>query len=216
VPFAELLRRDDQPRAALRVLEDGLKRRPGLRSARFVHAKVVADLGDVERALAEVEELVPDDPDNVALATTYLELLIRSDDGARARAHLPRLHALGVDPARLGAWARELDTRDRDLEVEVIAGPSSKQDVFLCDAVAEGLARRGASDAARRAWEALSLRPEDAGAAERRMARAASTALQTTTGAVASTDTRPPGSTQRATPATRDALRRRLALWEVR
>jgi len=216
VPLAELLRKDQQLRAALRVLEEGLKRRPGLRSARYVRAKVMADLDDVGGALAEVEELVPDDPDNVALATTYLELLIRADEGARARAQLPRLHALGVDPARLGIWARELDAMDRDLEVHAVTEPELPEDPFLCDAVAEGLARRGASEAALRAWEALSRRPEDARAAERRMARSAVGGPHAPATSVATSGGERPAAPQRATPAGRDALRRRLALWETR
>lgn len=160
VNLAEHLHRAGETHEALEVLEEGLQHRPGLRSARVLRCRLLVAIGQVGEALAGTTELLAEDPDNVALASSHMDLLLESGERVRARVHLARLSQLGVDAERLQAWSDALGRLERAEHT----GPSA--DPFLRPVVAERLLERGHKEAALRAWRRLAHDPEHGSEAE--------------------------------------------------
>lgn len=160
VSLAEHLHRVGETHEALEVLEEGLRHRPDLRSARVLRCRLLVAIGQIGEALAGTTELLAADPDNVALAASHMDLLLESGERVRARVHLGRLAQLGVDAERLQAWSDALGRLERAEHT----GPSA--DPFLSPGVAERLLERGHKEAALRAWRRLALDPEHGPEAE--------------------------------------------------
>ena len=91
-----LLRQDQKNQEALSYFERALRSRPGDPGARFQIASVHFTQGNIDQALAELEQLVRDSPQfseaHVTLATIYYRLK-RKADGARERAIVQKLNA---------------------------------------------------------------------------------------------------------------------------
>ena len=165
VALAEALMRTGASQEALQVLEGVLGRQPGLRSARTLRCRLLLAEGQLAPARAEVEALCAEDPDNVALARVYMDVLLQGRDRVRARAQLGRLAELGVDRTLLQAWSEQLSQLQREQAVPGV------KDIFLKPGIAAGLSLRGRREAALRAWRALALVPEHEREAELWMER---------------------------------------------
>jgi tetratricopeptide (TPR) repeat protein len=91
-----LLRQDQKNQEALSYFERALRSRPGDPGARFQIASVHFTQGNIDQALAELEQLVRDSPQfseaHVTLATIYYRLK-RKADGEGERAIVQKLNA---------------------------------------------------------------------------------------------------------------------------
>ena len=186
VPLAEALRKAGLVYEAEAVLVRGLDVHPGLKSARLVYARLLADTERTEEALAALDELYPRDAGNVALVTLYLNLLVEVGRDDEARVLLDRAELVGVPETqrdqiamRLEAalWADSVSDQaglldetwppkdpglsqtggtDAKSGNQAPAGGPSPTDPFRMPVVALLLERGGRLDAALRVWRVLS------------------------------------------------------------
>jgi tetratricopeptide (TPR) repeat protein len=95
--LAERLRADGRLEAAVRVVLAGLEHYPTLAAAQELYARILADIGDLDRAKAIWAGLLERDARNVGALTGLGEVHARSGDYDGALDHLER--ALAVNPA---------------------------------------------------------------------------------------------------------------------
>lgn len=185
VPLAEALRRGGYLGEAEAVLERGLGFHPGLNSARLVQARLYADTGRRETALAVLDELYPRDSGNVALVVLYLELLAGARRTDEARVLLDRAELIGVPAHIRDEFAERLDealwTDERpgladetwppptipDASLATAESPKldvrwdARRDPFATAVVARRLERGGRLEAALRIWQDLAAESPD-------------------------------------------------------
>jgi tetratricopeptide (TPR) repeat protein len=96
-PLADLYRKAGRPREAVRLCRDGLARFPAYGTARLILAKSLADDGDSDAALAELQLIVDASPTDAPAHRLASELHRRSGRLAEALSHLRQ--AVALDPA---------------------------------------------------------------------------------------------------------------------
>ncbi len=185
VPLAEALRREGYLGEAEAVLERGLGFHPGLNSGRLVQARLFADTGRREAALAVLDELYPRDSGNVALVVLYLDLLTWARRTDEARVLLDRAELVGVPEHVRREYADRLDEAlwtderpglaDETWPPPTHADPSlappveepspspweGRSDPFATAVVARRLERGGRLEAALRIWKDLAAESPD-------------------------------------------------------
>jgi tetratricopeptide (TPR) repeat protein len=94
--LGEQLRSEGRLEAAVRVTLAGLEHHPGVAAARDLYARILADIGDTERARAEWTEVLRKEPRHVGarMGLGYLCYIAEDFDGALEHLEV----ALSVDP----------------------------------------------------------------------------------------------------------------------
>jgi len=95
-PLADLYRKVGRTQEAIALCRDGLERFPGYGAARLVLARVLADEGAADAAMAEVQALVDESPANAAGHRLAAELHRRAGRLDQAVTHLRQ--AVALDP----------------------------------------------------------------------------------------------------------------------
>src|SRR5207344_587307 len=95
-PLADLYRKAGRPREAVKLCRDGLARFPAYGTARLILAKSLADDGDSDGALAEVQLIIDGSPADAPAHRLAAELHRRSGRLAEALSHLRQ--AVALDP----------------------------------------------------------------------------------------------------------------------
>jgi tetratricopeptide (TPR) repeat protein len=95
-PLADLYRKAGRPREAAKLCRDGLARFPAYGTARLILAKALADDGDSEGALTEVQRILDGSPADAPAHRLAADLHRRAGHLAEALSHLRQ--AVTLDP----------------------------------------------------------------------------------------------------------------------
>jgi tetratricopeptide (TPR) repeat protein len=95
-PLADLYRKAGRPREAIKLCRDGLARFPAYGTARLILAKSLADDGDTDGALAEVQLILDASPSDAPAHRLAGELHRRAGRLAEALSHVRQVVALDL------------------------------------------------------------------------------------------------------------------------
>jgi predicted Zn-dependent protease len=148
VRLAEALRRQGDRGQALAVLRAGLRHHPDLPTARVVLARIHLEAGARALALAILEEVANDDPENIAAGSMLAGLLVEDGRLREARVLLDRLQlTAGHDPVVQSLVVRA--------SPEAVRLHGAVDDPFDTAAWADRLASQGDYPRATRAWQRI-------------------------------------------------------------
>ncbi|MEL6345994.1 MAG: tetratricopeptide repeat protein [Myxococcota bacterium] len=181
VALGEALRSRGRLEEATVVLQRGLRIHPRLRSAQVLLARVYAMAGRRDDALTLLNQILPEDPTNLALGTLTASLLLQADRLAEARIALAALSDTSSEVRRL----------TQRLEQRLAA--SRHNDPFATARLARRLERAGHWKRATAMWDAIGRQRGDVDAHRRSedLERSVSAAL-VPTNAIIDRDAPPP------------------------